>query len=100
MYDSIKLIYINSGLCLNPYFIFKLYINFVTLNNFIDIMEYVIGIYRLYFPPNYLGLLTLWGRKKSHSLAWIGERILQKSESWKEKLLSQAGKEVLVKSII
>lgn len=33
-------------------------------------------------------------------MGWIKERILSKVEGWKEKLLNQAGKEVLIKAVL
>ena len=48
----------------------------------------------------YLGLPSLvgWAKKKSYSL--IKERIWKKLKGWKEKLLSQAGREILIKAVI
>lgn len=48
----------------------------------------------------YLGFEGDWGRSKGGALQWIRERILSKIEGWKEKLLNQAGKEILIKAII
>ena len=39
-----------------------------------------------------------WNKKKSFSV--IKERIWKKLKGWKEKLLSQAGREVLIKAVI
>lgn len=51
-------------------------------------------------PGKYLGLPADWGRSKISALSWIKERILKKIEGWKESLLNQAGKEVLIKAIL
>ncbi|XP_057445027.1 uncharacterized protein LOC130737292 [Lotus japonicus] len=51
-------------------------------------------------PGKYLGLPAIWGRNRTASLMWIKDKILGKMESWKGSLLNQAGKEVLVKSVI
>ena len=48
----------------------------------------------------YLGLLALVGLAKKQSFIYIKERIQKKFQGWKEKLLSQAGREVLIKSMI
>ena len=48
----------------------------------------------------YLGLPSFVGRGKKQSFSYIRERIWQKIQGWKEQLLSQAGKEVLIKSIL
>ena len=40
------------------------------------------------------------GRAKKQSFIYSKEKVWKKLQGWKEKLLSQAGKEVLIKSII
>ena len=40
------------------------------------------------------------GRGKKASFAFIKERVWSKLKGWKEKLLSQAGREVLIKAVI
>ena len=40
------------------------------------------------------------GRGKKQSFSYIKERVWKKLQGWKEKLLSQAGKEVLIKFVI
>ena len=42
----------------------------------------------------------LWGDKKKACFIQIKERIWAKMQGWKEKLLSQAGKEVMIKAVI
>ncbi|RYR56166.1 hypothetical protein Ahy_A05g021937 [Arachis hypogaea] len=51
-------------------------------------------------PGRYLGLPVTWGRSKNKALEWLKEKILDKMQGWKEKLLNQAGKEVLIKAVI
>lgn len=48
----------------------------------------------------YLGLPSLVGRAKKKSFSIIKERIWKKLKGWKEKLLSQVGREVLVKAVV
>ena len=48
----------------------------------------------------YLGLPSLVGRGKKASFNYIKERVWQKLQGWEGKLLSQAGREVLIKSVI
>ena len=48
----------------------------------------------------YLGLPMVIGRSKRQVFNYIKERVMGKIKGWKEKLLSQAGKEVLLKSVI
>ena len=48
----------------------------------------------------YLGLPSLIGRHKKASFNYIRERVWKKLQGWKEKLLSQAGKEILIKVVV
>ena len=48
----------------------------------------------------YLGLPSFVGRQKKACFIQIKERIWAKMQGWKEKLLSQAGKEVMIKAVI
>ncbi|KAL6201797.1 hypothetical protein ACLB2K_025509 [Fragaria x ananassa] len=50
-------------------------------------------------PGIYLGLPTHWGNSKKSVLAYIRERNKQKLEGWKANVLSQAGREVLIKAV-
>ena len=47
----------------------------------------------------YLGLPSLVGRSKKHTFRALKENLDNKLSDWKEKLLSQASKEVLIKAI-
>ena len=48
----------------------------------------------------YLGLLAVLGRNRSASLNFFKEKVWGKIQGWKEKLLSQAGKEVFLKAVV
>lgn len=48
----------------------------------------------------YLGIPSDWGASKKDIFAWILARVNSKMESWKENLLSRAGKEILLKSVV
>ena len=48
----------------------------------------------------YLGLPAVVGRNKMESLNYIKERVWSKLQGWKEKLLSQAGREILLKAVV
>ena len=48
----------------------------------------------------YLGLPSFVGRAQKQSFSYIRERVWSKIKGWKEKLLSQAGREVLIKSVL
>lgn len=48
----------------------------------------------------YLRIPSDWGASKKEVFAWILARVNMKLESWKEHLLSRAGKEILLKSVV
>ena len=48
----------------------------------------------------YLGLPSFVGRGKKTSFNYIKERVWKKLQGWEGKLLSRAGREVLIKSVI
>ena len=47
----------------------------------------------------YLGLPSLVGRRKRNTFNDIKEKLGKKLVGWKEKLLSKAGKEILIKTV-
>lgn len=47
----------------------------------------------------YLGLPVIFGRSKKEVFAFVQDRVWKKVKGWKEKCLSQAGKETLVKAV-
>lgn len=49
---------------------------------------------------SYLGLPALVGRSRTRSFEGLKGQIWDKMHGWKEKFLSQAGKEVLLKAVI
>ena len=61
-----------------------------------------LGVSEIKEYEKYLGLPAMVGRKKkkNESFIYIKESIWGKLQGWKEKLLSQAGREVLLKAIV
>ncbi|CAN1818839.1 LINE-1 reverse transcriptase homolog, partial [Linum perenne] len=59
-----------------------------------------IGFQALNANPTYLGVPTEWGRSKKETFSFLLDRMYNKAQSWKSQMLSHAGKEVLLKSII
>ncbi|XP_057246803.1 uncharacterized protein LOC130589540 [Beta vulgaris subsp. vulgaris] len=58
------------------------------------------GVKEVVKHDKYLGLPTLIGRSKKAVFSVLKERVWKKLQGWKEKLLSKAGKEVLIKAVI
>ena len=48
---------------------------------------------------SYLELPSLVGRSKNNTFAQLKQKVTSKVASWKEKLLTHAGKEILIKSV-
>ncbi|XP_020987484.1 uncharacterized protein LOC110275634 [Arachis duranensis] len=69
----------------------------VPIQTRVDI-EDILGMKTWDMAGKYLGLPAIWGRSHNKALAWIEEKIMNKLEGWKERLLNQAGKETLIKS--
>ena len=59
-----------------------------------------LGVAEIKEYEKYLGLPAVVGRYKKASLNYIKDKVLGKLQGWKEKLLSQAGKEVLLKVVV
>ena len=60
----------------------------------------LLGLQEIKFYEKYLELPSLVGRGKRASFNYIKERVWQKLQEWEGKLLSQARREVLIKSVI
>ncbi|XP_062018094.1 uncharacterized mitochondrial protein AtMg00310-like [Rosa rugosa] len=57
------------------------------------------GIRSVHNPGSYLGLPTIWGRSKVYALAYVKDNIAKKILGWNNSHLSQAGKEIMIKSV-
>ena len=60
----------------------------------------LLGVAAITQYEKYLGLPSFVGKAKKQSFSYIRERIWHKMQGWKEKLLSQAGREVLIKAVV
>uniref|UniRef100_A0A2N9FDK7 Reverse transcriptase domain-containing protein n=1 Tax=Fagus sylvatica TaxID=28930 RepID=A0A2N9FDK7_FAGSY len=60
----------------------------------------ILGVPSIQQYEKYLGLPSLVGKEKITCFSQIKERIWSKVKGWKEKLLSQAGREVLIKAVV
>ena len=59
-----------------------------------------LGVQEVDRHSKYLGLLTIVGRSKKTIYSCLKDRVWKNIQGWKECLLSRAGKEVLIKSVI
>jgi ribonuclease HI len=64
-----------------------------------DIIRFL-GVPVLKSYEKYLGLPSFIGRSKMKSFAFIKDRVWLKLQGWKERLLSQAGREILIKAVV
>jgi hypothetical protein len=58
-----------------------------------------LGISRESFNDKYLGLPIHVGNNKSQIFSYLKERVWQRIQGWKEKMLSNAGKEIMIKAV-
>ena len=64
-----------------------------------NVIQNMLGVPAIKQYERYLGLPSFVGREKYSSFAQIKERVWSKLKGWKEKLISQAGRETLIKSV-
>ena len=65
----------------------------------VEIKDFL-GVSEVKEYKRYLGLPVVVGKNKKASLNYIKERVWSKLQGWKEKFLSQAGREVLLKVVV
>jgi len=65
----------------------------------IEIKE-ALGVPEILQYDKYLGMPSLVGKHKKASFYYIKERVWRKLQGWEESLLSQAGREVLIKAVV
>ena len=63
-------------------------------------IQQLLGVPTICQYEKYLGLPALVGRAKKQSFVYLKERVWRKLQGWKEKIISHAGREVLIKSVI
>lgn len=54
----------------------------------------------LFADDSFLGLPSLIGRNKSEAFEFIKEKAWNRTKGWRNKMLSNAGKEILLKSVV
>ena len=65
-----------------------------------DAIKVALNVLAIQHYEKYLGLPSFIGREKKAYFTKVKERIWARMQGWKEKLLSQAGKEVMIKAVI
>ena len=63
-------------------------------------IKQALGVPEIKQYGKYLGLSSFVGKKKKASFNFIKEKVWRKLQCWEEKLLSQAGREVLIKTVV
>ena len=71
-----------------------------TLDDVKSSIKHILGVQEILQYEKYLGLPSLVGKGKKSSFNYIEERVWRKLQGWEGKLLSQARREVLIKSVI
>ena len=64
-----------------------------------DRIKDMLGVTVVQQYEKYLGLPSLVGRKKTESFTHIKQQIWKKLQGWESKLLSQAGRVILIKAV-
>ena len=88
-----------SGQKINPGKITLFFGNSVSLVSK-NAIKNLLGVPEIKEYERYLGLPVVVGKNRRASLNYIQERVWGKFQGWKEKLFSQAGREVLLKTVM
>jgi hypothetical protein len=67
-------------------------------NDRVQVMQ-ALNIQKQTMNDRYLGMLVHVGQRRSKVFAYLKERIWLRIQGWKEKMLSWAGKEILIKAV-
>jgi len=71
-----------------------------TGNDFREWVRSTAGLSVVQGFEKYLGLPTMVGRSKTRTFASLVSKVRKKLEGWKERFLSQAGREILLKAVV
>ena len=62
-------------------------------------LKQLLGVQAVEIFDKYLGLPTIIGRSKTQIFEFVKERVWKKLKGWKERSLSRAGREILIKAV-
>ena len=65
-----------------------------------DHIKQALGVPEVKQYKKHLGLPSFVGRRKKASFNFIKEKVWRKMQGWEEKLLSQVGREILIKAVV
>ena len=63
-------------------------------------IKQALGVLEIKQYEKYLGLSSFAGRRKKASFNFIKEKVWRKLQGWEAKLLSQVGREILIKAVV
>lgn len=77
----------------------SIYFSSNTVGDRRETIKNMLGVKEVDRFESYLRLPTLLGRSKYQAFSFLKDRVWKKMQGWKGKLLSRAGKEVLIKVV-
>ncbi|RHN81910.1 hypothetical protein MtrunA17_Chr1g0204171 [Medicago truncatula] len=78
----------------------KLFCSRNTLDDLKNLIATTLGVRQVLGTCKYLGLPSMIGHSKHATFKFVKDRIWNKINSWSSRCLSQAGREVLIKSVL
>ena len=87
-----------SGQCINMEKS-SVYFNSNTSSQKRELIKAMLGVSEVERFVAYLGLPTLVGWSKYHTFSFLKDRVWKNLQGWKGKILSRAGKEILIKAV-
>ena len=96
--DILQLYADSSGQCIN-FEKSSMFFNSNTFGGQRELIKNMLGVKEVEKFESYLGLPTLLGRSKYQAFSFLKDRVWKKLQGWKGKMLSRAGKEVLIKVV-
>ena len=96
--EVLQLYAVSSGQCINMEK-FSVYFSSNVEEDRRQWIKELLGVKEVEMFESYLGLPTLVGRAKYQTFSFLKDKVRKKIQGWKGKLLSRAGKEILIKAV-